>query len=71
MSFSKKPNPPRDLDDLTGDAPKKRQPPEERVQLNVTVPASVRKAMHLRKIETEEELSEQATQALKAYLGIG
>lgn len=63
-----KPNRSRSLDELTGDSDDDRD--ETPVQLNVRVPAYLRKALQHRKIDTGKTVEQQVTEALSSYLDV-
>jgi len=60
-----KPNRSRSLEDLTGASGDRDETP---VQLNVRVPAYLRKELKRRKIDTDETIEEMVTEALSNYL---
>ena len=63
-----KPNRSRSLDELTGDSDDDRD--ETPVQLNVRVPAYLRKALQHRKVDTGKTVEQQVTEALSSYLDV-
>lgn len=64
-----KPNRSRSLDELTSDADDGGRD-ETPVQLNVRVPAYLRKALQHRKVDTGETIEEMVTDALSSYLDV-
>lgn len=60
-----KPNRSRSLEDLTGGSDDRDETP---VQLNVRVPAYLRKELKRRKIDTDATIEEMVTEALSNYL---
>jgi hypothetical protein len=60
-----KPNRSRSLEDLAGPSDDRDETP---VQLNVRVPAYLRKELKRRKIDTDQTVEEMVTEALSNYL---
>ena len=65
-----KPNRSLSLDEMTGDAGGDDGRDETPVQLNVRVPAYLRKALQHRKVDTGETIEEMVTDALSSYLDV-
>jgi hypothetical protein len=63
-----KPNSPRSLDELTGDAPEDRD--ETLVQLNARIPKWMRKALKQHKLDTDEDIQTAVQKAIASYLDV-